>query len=235
MSKLTFIFLTVIFLISFSTRVYYAEDYIYDSGLIQHTNYTDNIVKGQLYLGGVKPTTSTVNAPQETFGPFWYFFLVPIRYLSLNHIHTIVFISLLSSIAVILFYLFLLKFFDKSLALIASAFYAVSPWAIFYNSFATTLSGLPLFIILNFYLLFSYLFENKNWTLLFLALIWGLISQIHLASIQIILISILSILIIKNFKFNRKEIKYILFAILIGLATLIPFVYNKYLKIHLLC
>ena len=34
------------------------------------------------------------------------------------------------------------------------------------------------------------IFENKNWTLLFLALIWGLISQIHLASIQIILISL---------------------------------------------
>ena len=230
MTKLTFIFLTFIFLISFSTRVYYAEDYIYDSSLIQHINYTDNMVKGQLYLGGVKPTTGNVNAPQETFGPFWYFFLVPIRYLSLNHIHIIVFISLLSSIAVILFYLFLLKFFDKSLALIASAFYAVSEWAIFYNSFATTLSGLPLFIILNFYLLFSYLFENKNWALLFLALIWGLILQIHLASIQIILISILSILIIKRFKFNIKEIKYILFAILIGLATLVPFIYNSHIN-----
>ena len=217
----------IILIMALLMRTSFINLSIYDADVIQHLKYSDNISEGKYYFGGVRPTTIE-NSREESFGPFRYYLLAPIRYLTKDYNYTIIFIGILNSLAVLITYLLLNKFFNKFVAIVASLFYALSPWAVSLTSYSALHSILPIIVILNIYFLFDFISNNKKLSLIFLALTLGIAIQVYLAGIQLIFIDIAALLFTGKIKW--KNIKYYLISTIIFIITLIPFLINNHIR-----
>jgi 4-amino-4-deoxy-L-arabinose transferase-like glycosyltransferase len=151
---------------------------------------------------------------------FFLYLLVPPLLISADPIFLTGFIAGINVLAVLALFFFTKKFFGEIAALIASALLAVNPWAIIFSRTIWQQNVLILFIILFFWFLFNFAFDNKKTHLIWALLFFGIITQLHQLAIFFGL-PLLVILII----FRRQIVfKNLLLGFLLCLLLYLPFI-----------
>ena len=225
--KNRFLLMISIFLFAFILRIFFINIILFDGDIVQQMDYADKISSGDFYLGGMVPTQGDFRT-QQTFGPFHFYLLSLVRIISNNYLLSGLFMAFLNSLAVLLTFIFVNKFFSHRLAILSSLLYAVNPWhTILYSNYPWAPNYLPIMIILLFLFLFMVLFENKQIYLLPFAFLLGVITHPYPAGLQIYLVVFLSFLFFyKKIRFNYKIL---VASILIFIATFLPFILNSYI------
>ncbi len=211
---IAFIFLTALIL-----RFSFLELSVYDDSITKITEDADTILDGKLQLNGMMPWE---NNQQQTFGPFYFYLLAFFRLISKNYLMTVFMTALFSFISVLMAYKFSKQFFGFKTALVSSALFAVSPWMILYARIPVQFNVLILLIICSFFSFFKIIYENKQKYFVLLGLLFGLMANVYLISMQIIFVFFILFMI--HFKKIKKiKIKYFLYAAFLFFLTLVPF------------
>ena len=208
---LIWIFLLSLFLRAFRLPYYisYHQDQVRDLFYIK-----ENFEKGSFILLGPKASVGNFFLP-----PFWYYLMSAAYLFSKSPLAPAALTALLSSIASIVIFLFMKKFFSERLAFIAATLYALSPLSIEYSRFAWNPNPIPLFVILTFYFFYGFLFEKKENHFIYGAIASNMAFQLHYQGLVIFIFYFLGILFSK--KFNSKRF---LQFVVINLILVLPFI-----------
>lgn len=153
--------------------------------------------------------------------PLFTYLLFPLTAVSLDPRWISFFIGFINSLAIAFLFLIIRKYYNQTIALIASIFMAFSPWAIIYSRKIWTQDLLIPFFVPFYYSFHKLLVEKKQifwipYTVLALFLI-----QLH--QIVIIFVGILTFfLLLEKVRINFK---YILIGGIIGVIPLIPYAF----------
>ena len=217
-------FITVwLFFISLILRVFHLSYFIsYHQDQVRDLFYIkENFEKGSVILLGPKASVGNFFLP-----PFWYYLMSAAYIFSKSPLSSAILTALLSSIASIVIFLFMKKFFDQKLAFLAATLYAVSPLSIEYSRFAWNPNPIPLFVILTFYFLYEFLYnlpagrqEKREYFFIYGTIASNLAFQLHYQGLVIFIFYFLVILFSK--KFNLKRFCQYIF---INLILLLPFI-----------
>lgn len=193
---------------------------------IDFLSVRDIIVNHHLTLIGIK--VSIANFFQ---GPIYLYMLLPFFWISrLNPLagaYTAVFVS---SLAMIILYITLLKFSNKKLANFTALYFATCPPLVIFGNTPLYQNFLPLFILLTIFFLLSL---NGFVFSFLLGLTVGISTELHFLSITLVITTFLYLVF-----YSRKKIQYIFFVfagLLLGLSPTILFeLRHNFLNVHLL-
>ena len=157
----------------------------------------------------------------ETFGPL-VFYIYGFGLLFSNHYLTTVMVTaLFGSIAVVLCFLFVKKFFGIEVGIITTALFSVNVWHIFFSRIAYGSPMVSPLIILFFMAAYYIYIKNRQWYWVLLFLSFGLAIQIHLSPIvyaPLILFLFLS-------KIRSLKVKPFIIGIIVFFLLMSPFLY----------
>lgn len=157
-------------------RLYRIEDYMTflgDEGRDVLVVY--NILHGKLTLLG--PTASVGGF---FLGPIYYYFMVPFLWLfNYSPVGPAVMVALFGIATVALLYKFCAEVFSRSVGLIASALYAVSPLVISYSRSSWNPNLVPFFSLLSLYILYRAIKDKKLILFFACGILLGISMQLH--------------------------------------------------------
>lgn len=130
-----------------------------------------------LPLAGIGSSIGTYNPPL-----FIYLMSIPLLF-SRNPVVAAGFVAVLNCAAVGLLYAFCRRFFSQRVAVVAAAFFAVNPWAVFYSRKIWQQDLLPPFVVGFFYSLFAVVCEERRKALVVCLACFAAMTQLHLSSI----------------------------------------------------
>jgi 4-amino-4-deoxy-L-arabinose transferase-like glycosyltransferase len=115
--------------------------------------------------------------------PFFVYLMTIPLLLSRNPVIAAGFVALLNCAAVGLCYVFCRRYFGRTVAITAAAFFAVNPWAVFYSRKIWQQDALPLFVIGFFFSIFAVVCEGRRRQLLACFACLAAITQLHMSSV----------------------------------------------------
>lgn len=136
-------------------------------------------------LVGIGSSLGTYNPPL-----FTYLMGIPMLF-SRNPVIAAGFIAILDSVAVGLTYVFCRRYFGRITAIVASVFFAISPWAVFYSRKIWQQDLLPIFVIGFFFGLFAVVFDGREKHLLTCCACLAAATQLHFSSIYLLVVLVL--------------------------------------------
>lgn len=206
--------LFIIILIAIFLRLANIEYMEFKNDEAKNSFLTVNLIKNKV-LPLMGDTASTgVHHPAM----FIYLLTIPFM-LSYNPVIAAIYIVLLNILAVYICYLFCSEFFNKTVALLATAFFAINPWAIFYSRKIWAEDVLPLFVLACFYFLYKVIFKQHQKYIIYSFITLAIFTQLHASSFYF-LISFFIILAISK---PKIKIKYYLLSALAFLVLYIPY------------
>ena len=165
--------LVLIILLSLFLRLYGLEYSIYDHETVDPILRSQEILSGELYLGGF--------GGNQSFGPLLYYVLILPLLISKTIPFIYGFLGVLNTLSVIFLYFLLKSFFNEDIALVSTLLFAVSPWHIFYSRFVWNPNFLPLFVIIFFYFVFSAYYNRSKSGFLFSIFLFMVMLNFHLS------------------------------------------------------
>ena len=207
-----------IFLIALFIRLYHLDlTIVSGNDIIREISYPKRILAGDLYFGGVP--INIVRHMQVTFGALEYYLLALPMLVSKSPIIISGFIGLLSSFAVFWCYKLCRHFFNCNVAIIATGFYAVNPWAVYYSRFIWSPNFIPFFVILFIYTLFKVKVEDKKWYILGSFASLATLIQFHQMTLLLFPLMILI--------FKKENMKQIVLGFLVFISISMPYVLHN--------
>lgn len=187
-----------------------------------------------LVYKGIFPLTGDVSSI-GVYNPPIFIYLLTIPFIfSKNPAVASGFVALLNVMAVYLCYLFCNKFFNKRVALIASAFFAVNPWAILYSRKIWANNLLTLFILLFFYSLYEIVINGKQKYIFLTFISFAVFTQLHFSTFYFAALWLIISIIFKP----KIKLKYLLFGIGILALFYLPYILfelrNNFYNLNLL-
>jgi len=224
------IILLVILVLASFLRLYRIQDYMTflgDEGRDVLVAY--NILHGHLTLLG--PTSSVGGF---FLGPIYYYFMAPFLLLfNYNPVGPAVMVALFGIATVWLIYKFCSELFNKKIAIIASALYAISPLVLIYSRSSWNPNPLPFFALLTLYVLYKALDKNSTKLFLLVGFLLGISLQLHYLTLFLGVIVFAYVILAQVVDNNRELAKafllslkrniLILFGFLIGWSPLLAF------------
>ncbi len=212
--------LTLIVIVTFLLRFYWLNNTILEGDMFRDLTIAKNITNGNLRYGGITAGISEFSR-QQTFGPAMYYLIAPILALTDNPLYIVGFVALLNSLAVILTYHLCKKFFNKNIALISSALYAIGSWTAYMGMTFWNPNFLPFFSILLIYCLFELIIKKKDFMLIPIALISSIMLHFHLTTLFFIPIIGLALIL-----FRRDiKLKHYIYSTIAFVLPFLPFFY----------
>lgn len=139
-------------------------------------------------------------------GPVYYYMMVPALALSgLNPVGPAIMVALLSIATVFAVYYLGNRYFSKTVGLIASFFYAISPLAIIQGRSSWNPNVVPFFSTLMLLGLYKVIIEKKEKYMALIGVMLGILIQLHYTSVYLLITVVASILITKT-KISLKAI-----------------------------
>jgi 4-amino-4-deoxy-L-arabinose transferase-like glycosyltransferase len=133
-------------------------------------------------LVGILSSVGAYNPPL-----FTYLTAIPL-FFSRNPVVAAGFVALLNCAAVGLLYVFCRHYFNRRVAIIATVFFAVNPWAVIYSRKIWQCDPLPLFVVGFFYSLFAVVCEGRRKFLFACFACFAAVTQLHLSSIYYLVV-----------------------------------------------
>lgn len=159
----------------------------------------DFICKGNFPLVGDMSSQGPYNPPM-----FIYLLGVPFLF-SKNPVVASGYIALLNFFAVFLCFQFCKEFFNRRIALISTAFFAVNPWVILYSRKIWANNLLSLFVLLFIYSICKVIIKRQNKYILLSFASLAIFTQLHFSAICYI---ILLFIVLATFRPNIKPLYY---------------------------
>ena len=216
----------IIFIIAFSIRLYKIDTTLYDVDIVNQFGFSESIAKGDFYLGGQVPVYGALRT-QQSFGPFGFYLLAVPMLFTKNYLVYAGWIAFLGSLAVGILYITGLKFFNRTVGLIAALFYATSPWAVFYSRFVWNPNYMWLLQSLFLFFLLGFISKKDKISYSYLAglgIVGGLMMQPYPTGYQICFIGFIALVLLK-----KINLRVIAFGAILVLITLAPFIANSFL------
>lgn len=209
-----------IFLLAFSFRAFHLSAFIsYHQDQVRDLIFIkDHFDKGLPILLGPKASVGNFYLP-----PFWYYLMSLAFVFSTSPVAPAFIVTLLSSLTVILIYLFSEKYFDKKTAFFASLLYAISPLSIEYSRFAWNPNPVPFFTMASFYFLYIYLYDQRNYGFWLGLVMANLCLQLHYQGMIVFTFFFLAILMTKKLSW-KKFFQFII----INFILFLPFFIHEY-------
>lgn len=161
----------------------------------------------------------------RVFNPPMFVYLLTIPFMiSKNPVVASGFVALLNILAVYICFLFCKKFFNRRIALFASAFFALNPWVIFYSRKIWANNLLTVFILIFFYSLYEVVIHKKQKYILLSCVSFGIFTQLHLSTLYFLFLWFLVFLIFKP----KVQFKYFLIG-----AGILVLLYSPYILFEL--
>ena len=179
---------------------------------------TDFIHQGIFPLTGDMSSIGVHNPPM-----FVYLLTIPFT-ISKNPVVASGFVALLNILAVYICFLFCKKFFNRRVALFASAFFALNPWVILYSRKIWANNLLTVFILIFFYSLYEIVIHKKQKYILLSCVSFAIFTQLHLSTWYFLVLWFLVFFIFRP----KVQIKYFLFGM--GILVLL---YSPYILFEL--
>jgi hypothetical protein len=151
---------------------------------------------------------------------FFLYLLVPPMLISPDPLFLTGFIAFIIVLAVLALFFFARKFFGEKTALISSALLAVNPWAIIFSRTIWQQNVLIFFIILFFWFLFNFAFDNKKTHLIWAFLFLGIVSQLHQLALAFALLLLACLIVFRK----NVAFKNLLIGFLLCLVLYLPFI-----------
>lgn len=164
--------------------------------------------------GGIVTSVGILNLP------FFTYFLFTIAAFTLNPKTIALIIALINSVIIGLFFLFIKKYYSKTVAIVSSIFLSFSPWAIIFSRKIWPPDLIIPFSMLLLYSLHKTIFEKKM-------IFWAVVAASSLLLIQLDLSSAFFILLLAFFlALQKPKMGYFYFGvgIFIGLIPTIPYI-----------
>lgn len=208
---LVWIFFISLFLRSFNLSHYisFHEDQVRDLFYVKEHFETKKLI-----LLGPKASVGDFYLP-----PFWYY-LMGIAYIfSKSPLAPAFLTAIFGSLTSVFVFLFAKKFLNQKLSFIAGTLYSVSPLAIEYSRFAWNPNPIPFFVILTFFFLYEFLYENKENSFIFAAISANLAFQLHYQGLVIFIFYFLILLL-----FKKLNLKRFITYLLVNFILVLPFI-----------
>ena len=149
-----------------------------------------------------------------------FIYILAIPYLfSKNPVIAAGFIAILNAIGVLLCYLFVKKFYSKRAAIIASAFYAASPWQILFSRKIWAQDLLAFFAMAFIYFIFSAIYEKKKSHLIYALAALGILIQVHFSALYFFLVAAIALIV----HYKKLNEKYLIAGIILFLVAVFPY------------
>ena len=166
-------------------------------------------------------TDAEVSSIGVYYPPFYQYLLIILGVISRNPLFLAALIALLNSGLLVFFYLFIKKYYNQVVAIIASFSLVFSPWSIIYCRKIWNPDLVLLFIIPALYFLHQWLVDNRKKALIPLFALLTLAGQLQFSGLYVVAVVLLIL-------FTRKEkpsLQYIFIGIGIGLIPALPYFY----------
>ncbi len=214
------IFIIWVFLLGFFLRVFRLPDFIsYHQDQVRDLFYVQNhFEQGKMILLGPKASVGNFFLP-----PFWYYLMNLGFIFSPSPVSSAFIVVLLSSLTVLLIYLFCERFFDRRIAVFSSLLYSVSPLSIDYSRFAWNPNPIPFFTMATFYFLYIYTYRKKNYGLWLGIICANLALQLHYQGMVVLAFFVLVLFVTK-----KLSIKQFVKLIVINLILFLPFFIHEF-------
>lgn len=170
-------------------------------------------------LGHSLPPGGTVSSIGILNPALFNYIISPLTFFTLDPRAFSFLVGLINSLAIILFYFVVKKYYGKITAFVSSILFCLSPWAILYSRKIWTQDLLIPFFILMFYSLHKIIKEKKQIFWIPFTFSSLLLIQLHQASLFFIALVVI-ILVFEKVKINFK---YILIGALLGIIPLLPY------------
>ncbi len=206
-----------IFFLACFLRIYESNLTPLENDIIRDLKFTNNIIRtGNFYFGGFREGTGDL---QETFGSVVYYLLaIPLTF-SKSPAVVAAFMGILGTIAVIVGYYCIRRFFNERIAIIAALLYAVNPWAVFYSKFSWNPNFIPLFSIIFMFCLFKAVVSNENKYIMGACAALGILIQFHMITFFLFPLMM--------FTLKKRNIKYLIAGCLIFFMILTPYILHQ--------
>lgn len=169
---------------------------------------------------GVVPLTSAGGSTGVNEPPIFMYLLSLPLLLSTDPVFVVGYVACLNVAGILLCYLFVRRFFSEKAAVIAAAFYSVSPWQVLFSRKIWTQNLLTPFIFLFLYLTFIGIYNNRKKTLIAGCVVLGFVLQLHMSAAYFAVLGI--ILLITNW--NKIDKRYLSIGLILFLSTFVPYV-----------
>ncbi len=169
--------------------------------------------------GGEIPLFSSIGTTGIHEPPIFIYILAIPHFFSKNPVAAAGFIAVLNAFGILICYLLVKKFYSKRAAIIASAFYAVSPWQILFSRKIWAQDLLAFFSIVFLYFIFNAVYEKKKSHLIYALAALGVLIQIHLSALYFFPVAAIAIAV--HYKELNK--KYMLTGIMLFLLAFAPY------------
>ncbi len=158
---------------------------------------THMLDEGEWRLKGLSPEIDP-EAPQQAFGPAFYYFLAFSQLLWRHPYSAVVLISFLIILSAFLFYLLLDRYYGRKVAILATTFFVFNPWVFAFVSlnFANPSFLVP-FVILLYYALHRIIVDKRDGYLIVVGVALALLLQFHLSSLLLLPIVFLLLLFLR--------------------------------------
>lgn len=228
-SKKNILLLSTIIIIGAFLRFYDFNDLLrFNADQVRDAQIIDNMQNGEIPFFGPKAGGTKFNLG----GTFYYLQYLSGAIFGFSPSGIAMFIPILSTISIYLFYLLFKKIFSSNISLGLTFLYAISFYAIKYSHFSWNPNVIP-FFILAFLLLLIRINNNKNNILDFslLGLIIGIGSQLH--TTLLILMPAMTFFTLIWSHARKEKIKFSFLKIFMLISTItainLPFVYGNFL------
>ena len=155
-------------------------------------------------------------------GPVYYYILAVPFALSQDPVVASVFVVLLNLVGLLVTYRLAKKFFDERVALITSALYAVSPFAILFSRKIWNPDLVFPFVAITMYCLYSFALEKKPRYLIGVFASYAVALQVHPVTVFLAPVLLLFVVLLRR----QVDVRHLLLGVLTGLALLSPLVYG---------
>ncbi len=128
---------------------------------------------------GLFPVTGNISSINLANPPGYTFLIMPITLLTPDPLAVIVFTALLNTLAVVLTYIFVRRYYGRLAGSVAALLYGTTFWDIFYGRFIWQPNLIPFFTLILFFLFFRGAVERKSGWFIWALPLLGFICQLH--------------------------------------------------------
>jgi 4-amino-4-deoxy-L-arabinose transferase-like glycosyltransferase len=156
-----------------------------------------------------------------TWGPFAFYFFIPLFLLSRHPLVISKLTALLNFSGIILIYLTGKELFNKKVGIFAAFFLTVFPWSVIFSRMIYTPTPLFIFAPLSLYLTSLLLKKPKKIFWLILPCVWSMMISFHLISINLVFACLITLAL---FSFKKIAWKKFILGLILAVLPWLPFV-----------
>lgn len=203
-----------LFILALFLRVYRLPEFI---------AYHQDQVRDLMFIKtNVETGTAIYLGPKASVGnfylaPLWYYLMAITYIFSHSPVAPAFMVALLNSLAAVLIFIFVKRFFDEETAVVSSLLYAVSPFSIEYSRFAWNPNPIPFFTILAIYFLYIYLYKERKGSIYLAVAAANFAFQLHYQGFLLVAAVFL-------FPIFKKDWKRLFLSALLFVLLLTPFI-----------